>query len=389
MVTASWPIQTAMVNKVTQRRANLSTSVWIVCRKRDPVAQPGWEDPVLAKMRSILFDPREELGGKNILRYFFDLNVRGADFLWAALGPTLAAYSEHPYVKKTGGGILDVKDFLDEVRKLVLHFSLGALKGFDDLQRQAGTGTVVLDPVTQYYLLHREAFGFDPVLAGVCILYANACGKTDRELQMVWNIIAQGGKKKRGKDLRPSAHAVAERRGEAEAREKEGIGALILLDEFLTWAHGAASPDPDSARQDKGPVWYDRLKNFFQTLSQAMAGAKKSCLVVSLLATDPAKQDEVGTEILARCNAGLNRQADVQTPVDRGDFAELLRRRMFESFPKGTAECDKYVTVFWHRLQAAEPAGARIPDSKNEIMEAYPFHPDLLNRLFGKWTELR
>src|SRR5947209_18761584 len=46
-------------------------------------------------------------------------------------------------------------------------------------------------------LLHREAFGFDPVLAGVCILYANACGKTDRELQMVWNIIAQGGKKKK------------------------------------------------------------------------------------------------------------------------------------------------------------------------------------------------
>ena len=197
MVTASWPIQTEMVNKVTQKRANLSTSVWIVCRKRDTAAQPGWEDPVLAKMRSILFDPREELGGKNILRYFFDLNVRGADFLWAALGPALAAYSEHPYVKKTGGGILDVKDFLDEVRKLVLHFSLGALKGFDDLQRQAGTGTVVLDPVTQYYLLHREAFGFDPVLAGVCILYANACGKTDRELQMVWNIIAQGGKKKK------------------------------------------------------------------------------------------------------------------------------------------------------------------------------------------------
>lgn len=196
MVTASWPIQTEMTNKVTQKRANLSTSVWIVCRKRDSSAQPGWEDSVLASMRSILFDPREELGGKSILRYFFDLNVRGADFLWAALGPALAAYSEHPYVKKTGGGYLDVKEFLDEVRKLVLHFSLGALKGFDDLQSEAGALTLVLDPVTQYYLLHREAFGFDPVLAGVCILYANGCGKTDRELQMVWNVIEQGGKKK-------------------------------------------------------------------------------------------------------------------------------------------------------------------------------------------------
>lgn len=172
--------------------------------------------------------------------------------------------------------------------------------------------------------------------------------------------------------------------------EKEGVGALILLDEFLMWAHGAASPDPDdSARLDKGPVWYDRLKNFFQNLAQAAAKSTKSCVVVSLLATDPAKRDEVGTQILARCNAGLNRQADVQTPVDRGDFAELLRRRMFESFPKGTAECDKYVTAFWHRLQAVEPARAKVPESRNAIMEAYPFHPDLLNRIFGKWTELR
>lgn len=172
--------------------------------------------------------------------------------------------------------------------------------------------------------------------------------------------------------------------------EKEGVGALILIDEFLMWAHSAASPDPeDSTRVDKGPVWYDRLRNCFQFLSQATAKSTRSCLVVSLLATDPAKRDEVGNEILTRCNAGLNRQAEVQTPVDRGDFAELLRRWMFDSFPKGIAECDKHVTAFWHRLQAVEPARAKVPESKSDLMDAYPFHPDLLNRLFAKWTELR
>lgn len=174
-----------------------------------------------------------------------------------------------------------------------------------------------------------------------------------------------------------------------EEVEADGQGALILLDEFLMWAHGAASPDPDSERQDKGPVWHDRLKNFFQTLSQATAASERSCMVVSLLATDPAKNDETGIEVLSRCNAGLNRQADVQTPVDKGDFAELLRRRMFEKFPKGSAECDKYVTAFWHRMEAIDPARAKIPTSKKDMMDAYPFHPDLLNRLFGKWAELR
>lgn len=171
--------------------------------------------------------------------------------------------------------------------------------------------------------------------------------------------------------------------------EKDGVGALILLDEFLMWAHGAASPDADAERKDKGPVWFDRLKNFFQYLSQAVAAGEKSCLVVSLLATEPAMNDEVGKEILARCNGGLNRKADVQTPVDKGDFAELLRRRMFEEFPKGAAECDKYVTAFWHRMQGVDPARAKIPSSKKDIMDAYPFHPDVLSRLFGKWAGLR
>jgi hypothetical protein len=219
-----------------------------------------------------------------------------------------------------------------------------------------------------------------------------------RHFRMPWNLIAWQllGEKgieilKRAEDepdyYEPPAQSLWEEL--FEEVEKDGVGALILLDEFLMWAHGAASPDPDSARHDKGPVWYDRLKNFFQTLSQATVSTKKSCLVVSLLATDPAKRDETGSEILARCNGGLNRQADVQTPVDKGDFAELLRRRMFESFPKGAAECDKYVTAFWHRMLAVEPARAKTPDSKKDVMDSFPFHPDILNRLFGKWAGLR
>jgi adenine-specific DNA methylase len=266
MVTASWPIQTEMVNKITQKRANLSTSVWIVCRKRESSAQPGWEDPVLAKMRSLLFDPRDELGGKNILRYFFDLNVRGADFLWAALGPALAAYSEHPYVKRTGGGYLDVKGFLDEVRKLVLHFSLGALKGFDDLQQQPGTVTVVLDPVTQYYLLHRAAFGFDPVLAGVCILYANACGKTDRELQMVWRIIEQGGKNKKGR--RAENRTSGEKEDDDEAGEILNSSAKADKYRLLPWEERLKDEHLGEDRQNQPAPLIDKLHRLMSLLRQ-------------------------------------------------------------------------------------------------------------------------
>jgi len=284
MVTASWPIQTEMVNKITQKRANLSTSVWIVCRKRDSAAQPGWEDSVLQKTRSILLDPREELGSKNILRYFFDLHVRGADFLWAALGPALVAYSGHPYVKKTAGGYLDVKDFLDEVRRLVLQFALGSLKGFDDLLNETDHATVVLDAVTQYYLLHREAFGFEPVLAGVCILYANACGKTDRELQMVWNIIEQGGKKK-------GRRRATEDEDQEEGDEETGqiLNAKAKADKYrlLRWDERVVDESLGDSRPNQPAPLIDRLHRLMHLLKQNRAEDVQTAYDTWGLAGDP------------------------------------------------------------------------------------------------------
>ena len=202
VVTASWPIQTEREARSRGlASAALSTSVWIVCRKRSAQAPVGWEENVIEHMKQILFDPREVLGGRNVLQYYFDLGIRGPDFIWAALGPALEAYSAHPYVKKTAGGMMTVEEFLGQVRRLVLQFSLGELPGFKEAQKETqGRGeSLEIDPVTQYYLLHRTYFGLEPAPAGACILYANACGKNETELKVVWNILEQGGKQKRGR----------------------------------------------------------------------------------------------------------------------------------------------------------------------------------------------
>jgi putative DNA methylase len=242
VVTASWPIQTEMPNRTRgNASAALSSSVWIVCRKRATNALPGWEEPTLERMKAILFDRRPELGGINILQYYFDLGIRGPDFIWAALGPALQAYSEHPFVKKTAGGVMTVREFLDQVRKLVLQFSLGELPGFHELQSQTqGRGeTVELDAVTQYYLLHRAYFGLTPAPAGACILYANACGKNETELKVVWNILEQGGKSGVGKKGRPRKDE------EEEAEESASSGSEYRL---LDWSERV---EPDDLGQGK------------------------------------------------------------------------------------------------------------------------------------------
>ena len=245
-VTASWPIQTEMPNKVTQKRANLSSSVWIVCRKRPNTAVAGWDANVLGRMKQILFDPREVLGGRNILQYYFDLGITGPDFIWAALGPALEAYSAHPFVKKQEGGVMTVPEFLKEVRKLVLQFSLGELPGFRDVQKDTqGRGEAIeLDAVTQYYLLHRAYFGLDPAPAGACILYANACGKNETELKLVWNIIEQGGKSKRGRPTKEETEAMDEEVGESKGNEYRLLDwSERVKDDRLGEAH-AGGPAP-------------------------------------------------------------------------------------------------------------------------------------------------
>jgi adenine-specific DNA methylase len=272
-VTASWPIQTEMPNRTRgNASAALSSSVWIVCRKRAATAAPGWEEPVLEQMKQVLFGRRDELGGINILQYYFDLGIRGPDFIWAALGPALQAYSEHPFVKKTGGGMMTVREFLDEVRKLVLQFSLGELPGFRDLQRETqGRGeTVALDPVTQYYLLHRAYFGLAPAPAGACILYANACGKNETELKVVWNILEQGGKSGAGKKGRPRKDGEDV---EADDEAEESKGSEYRL---LDWSERVESDDLGESRGGLRSPLIDKLHRLMALFQRNQAGEVQS-----------------------------------------------------------------------------------------------------------------
>ena len=184
-VTASWPIQTEMGNRTrAQSSAALSSSIWLVCRKRPASARPGWDTQVLAGMRQNIADQ---------LRRFWDAGIRGADFLWAATGPALEAYSAHPYVKKTNspGEILSVEEFLNAAGRMVLEFAVSDL--MDELaDGSTGDDAVRLDNITRYYLLHRSEYGLKDVPVGASILYAVRLGLSDTELADRYDLIRSG-----------------------------------------------------------------------------------------------------------------------------------------------------------------------------------------------------
>jgi hypothetical protein len=225
-------------------------------------APTGWEENVLARMKQILFDPREAVGGLNVLQYYFDLGIRGPDFIWAALGPALEAYSAHPFVKKTAGGIMTVSEFLSEVRRLVLQFSLGELPGFREIQSETqGRGeTLQLDAVTQYYLLHRAYFGLEPAPVGPCILYANACGKNETELKVVWNILEQGGKRKQG---RPRQEEDEDNDVSEDATDGKGNECRLL-----GWQERASEPTLGESRVGQPAPLIDKLHRLMHLFQQ-------------------------------------------------------------------------------------------------------------------------
>lgn len=182
VVAASWPIQTEMQNR--QRSlgsAALSSSVWLVCRKRAGAPQ-GWDEEVLARMRANIAQR---------LRDFWDAGIRGPDFVWAATGPGLEAFSKYAVVWKAGKEekeSMPVSEFLREVRRMVVDFVVGRVLTRDG-DAEAASG---LDDVTTYYLLHRRDYGLGAAPAGACILYALSCNLSDSDLASRHGILKRG-----------------------------------------------------------------------------------------------------------------------------------------------------------------------------------------------------
>ena len=182
VVDGSWPIQTEMQTRQRSlSSAALSSSIWLVCKKRPAAARPGWDNAVLREMQANITTQ---------LRNFWDAGIRGPDFVWAATGPAMEAFSKHPVVKRTDepGSQLTVAEFLRHVRRMVVAFVVNRLFAVE------GDATTPLDDLTTYYLLHRNDFGMAAAPAGACILYALSCNLSDADLAGRLDLLARGNK---------------------------------------------------------------------------------------------------------------------------------------------------------------------------------------------------
>ena len=164
--------------------------------------------------------------------------------------------------------------------------------------------------------------------------------------------------------------------------QSEGLATLVLLDEVLMYLRVQAESDPASR---------GRMVSFFQYLTQAVVKVDRCAMVASLLASDPRKYDDFGREILRDVSEVFGRQMEEEvSPVSKEDVAEVLRRRFFkpESIRDTGAFRPHVTSVVGNIAGLDEQTRKKRPASEERYLASYPFHPDLTEVFYTRWTQL-
>ena len=129
-VTGSWPIATEMAHRPRARdSAALATSVHLICRPRPDDARIGDWAAVLRELPRRVADWMERLQSEGI---------RGADLVFACIGPALEIYSRYRGVETAEGRPVGLAEYLEKVWEVVGHAALETVLGSAEARARNG-----------------------------------------------------------------------------------------------------------------------------------------------------------------------------------------------------------------------------------------------------------
>jgi adenine-specific DNA methylase len=138
IISASWPIDTEMATRVSARNtASLATSVHLIVRPRPKDAPVGEWAEVLRELPVRVGNRMERLHNEGI---------RGADMVFACIGPALEIYSRHSRVETAGGREIELPEYLGKVWEVVGRKALENVLGTAESRaRNGAAGTLEED----------------------------------------------------------------------------------------------------------------------------------------------------------------------------------------------------------------------------------------------------
>jgi adenine-specific DNA methylase len=129
-ITGSWPIVTEMASRIRARdNASLATSVHLICRPRPEDAPVGDWAEVLRELPKRVGDWMERLQSEG---------VRGADLVFACIGPALEIFSRYSRVETADGREVNLPEYLEKVWEVVGRTALENVLGTAEARARNG-----------------------------------------------------------------------------------------------------------------------------------------------------------------------------------------------------------------------------------------------------------
>lgn len=176
-MSSSWPLHTEMNTRlIAWHKAALTSSYVLTCRKINDLEKVGYLDEVERELKEKL---QEKLG------QFWNSNIKGADFLFSAIGPSIEVYGKYGEVKKLSGEEVSVSEFLNLVREEVTNYALEKILSEGDV-----TG---IDPETRFYILWRWAYDGVKVPFDNARILAQAIGAEIDDLMSKSGVLKKSG----------------------------------------------------------------------------------------------------------------------------------------------------------------------------------------------------
>ena len=159
---------------------------------------------------------------------------------------------------------------------------------------------------------------------------------------------------------------------------------VVLIDELVAYVRQFAEGKTLSGGS------YDSNLSFIQSLTEAVKLVPNAMVLASLPESEIEAGSQHGIAALRALEKTFGRIQALWKPVATEEAFEIVRRRLFEPVRDGKAR-DAVCRAF---ADAYVAEGSKLPSETQEgryydrLIQAYPIHPEVFDRLFEDWTTI-
>lgn len=224
------------------------------------------------------------------------------------------------------------------------------------------------------------------VIDGTNLSPAKARKYDGQEVRTLWGELAWqlGGKEAYARVAEADAEGVSPGKAALVEIFEQAGPCVVLMDELVAYFRQFATD-----RSFVGGT-FDSNLSFFQAVTEAVKAAPQSVLLASLPESDTEAGGEVGQRALEQLEHVFGRVHSLWKPVGARESFAIVRRRLFEDrmdLKAQEATCRAFCD-FYAGEKTEFPTEAQEGSYFGRMRDAYPFHPEVFDRLYEDWSTL-